>query len=119
MRKQDALAVATPALFLLLVWGVYWTVWGPSDDSHMVFFQVEKGMSRQQVESLLGGPAHHVGLRWWDERNQQWETWGRGRWNVDVVFDNEGLVKTTQVSETFEGHDRRFFNTIRGWLGLE
>jgi hypothetical protein len=87
-----------------------------SDDAPSSFLKVAEGMDRQEVEDLLGGPAHKVGPNRWDSSRRQWETWVRRNWSVRVLFNDQDIVEQAIPSHTVTRDNSSFFQKAHDWI---
>jgi SmpA / OmlA family len=118
--KKRAAVVMTLLLGLCLV-GVW--LRGHESESQInldSYKRIKQGMTRQQVEEILGGPARnesegrdvrpgppylHVPLR----------TWHGPRFSIYVVFDENEFAQTVILDDPLQGH-HGIWDIIRSWL---
>jgi hypothetical protein len=88
-RRRILLLVAS---FLLLVGLIAWAVTRPGDAFEEKYRRVHVGMTRQEVEGILGEP---FGVWFYAQEIDTW--WEDGR-SIDVIYDSADTVERKDKS---------------------
>ena len=111
MRKRVILAAGTMAGLVGVVLVVVAMLPPSPGVTRANFDRIEKGMTRAQVEAILGQKADgRMGV--WDQLATTW-TNDTAREQISIGFDENDLVEWTVVTFT---DDRTLYQEFRDWL---
>jgi hypothetical protein len=90
------------------------------------FDRITVGMRRDEVEGILGGPPGHftttdVGFfypegRSFGGKEEGWEYWSGDQWEIEVVFDEQGGVRTRALQESSFLPPQSLFGHVQAWF---
>jgi hypothetical protein len=116
--------LASWAVVLVLVACAMVLLFRPTKGSDISFANYQKltiGMTRQQVENILGGPAREEVYPTWFAKTGKWpweEWWGR-EGTVYVAFDLAGRAWDIRFERYTSPHtpiEPTFAERVQGWL---
>jgi hypothetical protein len=87
------------------------------------FSRIEKGMSREEVEAIIGGPPGDYTTRYYfppplGSHYIRWQTWVGDGGMILVRFDEMGRVYGTEHFEVYLLDKPSFYERVRVWLGF-
>jgi hypothetical protein len=86
--------------------------------------RIEKGMTQEEVEAILGGPPGKytnknivlLDLRSWRPAGERLETWTGDEGVAEVTFDEQGAVVSSAFEKGWEYRGPTVIERIRTWL---
>jgi hypothetical protein len=95
--------------------------------THEAFGEIQMGMSREQVNQVLGGPPGDYGpgkgeillggfTNGHHDADVKREEWLAGHMAIYVLFNKEGTVVGTGINPVFR--QKTLSDNVRSWLGL-
>jgi hypothetical protein len=84
------------------------------------FEKLKAGMTRAEVEELLGGPPGEYGDPRWrtaseiDPSDESPDVWSRDGWVIVIYFGDDGRLRSKQIHNAMEGEP--WFQELFAWL---
>ena len=120
MRRRSAIVGVAALLTVVTVSGVVTSRNRRSAVSRNQFSMIETGMSREEIEAIIGGPANAFrveGRVYFDGlADYTPDRWEGGAGTIEVFFDDAGRVDNKLFIEPDQYSDPTVFERMRAWL---